>query len=76
MKTDNQPLDEDRFNLSLRRFLKQVGITSQREIEALVRDGERHGALVADGDKLKVRMELTVEGTDLKHVIEGDIDLR
>ena len=73
---NNQTLDEDRFNLSLRRFLKQVGITSQREIEALVRDGERHGALITDRSKLRVRMELTVEGTGLKHVIEDDIDLR
>ncbi|WP_068464059.1 DUF6494 family protein [Hyphomicrobium sulfonivorans] len=69
-------MDEDRFNLSLRRFLKQVGITSQREIEALVRDGEQHGAQFADGGKLKVRMVLTAEGTGLRHVIEDDIDLR
>ncbi|MBI1649129.1 DUF6494 family protein [Hyphomicrobium sulfonivorans] len=69
-------MDEDRFNLSLRRFLKQVGITSQREIEALVRDGEQHGAQFADSGKLKVRMVLTAEGTGLRHVIEDDIDLR
>lgn len=76
MEKAHMPLDEDRFNLSLRRFLKQVGITSQREIEALVRDGERHGALIGDRSKLRVRMELTVEGTGLKHVVEDEIDLR
>jgi Family of unknown function (DUF6494) len=31
-------MDEDRFNPALRRFLKEVGVTSQREIEKLVRE--------------------------------------
>jgi hypothetical protein len=32
-------MDEDRFNIAVRKFLKQVGVTSQREIEKVVRDG-------------------------------------
>ena len=31
-------MDEDKFNMSLRKFLKQVGVTSQREIERIVRE--------------------------------------
>jgi hypothetical protein len=61
---------EDRFNISLRKFLKQVGVTSQREIERIVREHN-----LAGKGPLKVRMELTAEGTDLKHVIEGEIEL-
>jgi 16S rRNA U516 pseudouridylate synthase RsuA-like enzyme len=64
-------MDEDRFNMSLRKFLKQVGVTSQREIERVVRE---QGADVKGG--LKVRMVLTAEGTDLHHVVEDTIDLK
>jgi Family of unknown function (DUF6494) len=62
-------MDEDKFNMSLRKFLKQVGVTSQREIERIVREkGSSQG-------KLKVKMVLTAAGTNLNHVIEQDIDL-
>ena len=62
-------MDEDRFNMSVRKFLKQVGVTSQREIEKVVRDG------AVKGPVLKVRMTLTAENAPLQHVIEEDIDL-
>nr|PZN75194.1 MAG: hypothetical protein DIU57_18455 [Pseudomonadota bacterium] len=62
--------EPDRFNISLRKFLKQVGVTSQREIERIVREKN-----LAGKGRLKVRMELTAEGTDLKHVVEDEIDL-
>jgi hypothetical protein len=62
-------MDEDRFNMSMRKFLKQVGVTSQQEIERVVR--EQHLA----GGKLKVRAVLTAEGSSLNHVVEGEIDL-
>lgn len=61
---------EDRFNISLRKFLKQVGVTSQREIERIVREQR-----LAGRGPLKVRIELTAEGTDLKHVVEDEIEL-
>jgi 16S rRNA U516 pseudouridylate synthase RsuA-like enzyme len=62
-------MDEERFNTSLRKFLRQVGVTSQQEIEKLVRDGG------VTGPVLKVRMTLTAENARLQHVIEADIDL-
>lgn len=62
-------LDEDRFNMEIRKFLKHVGVTSQREIENLVRSGE-----VKDG-KLKLQMTLTAEGTPLKHVVKETVAL-
>ena len=36
-------MDEDRFNMAVRKFLKQVGVTSQREIENVVRSGQGRG---------------------------------
>lgn len=62
--------DEDRFNMAIRKFLKHVGVTSQREIENLVRSS---GAV--KGGKLKLRMTLSAEGTPLKHVVEETISL-
>ncbi|RVH03196.1 DUF6494 family protein [Sinorhizobium meliloti] len=62
-------MSEDAFNMSIRKFLKEVGVTSQREIEETVRNGQ------IDGNKLKVRMTLTAEGTDLNHVVAGEIEL-
>ncbi len=66
-------MSEDAFNMSIRKFLKEVGVTSQRKIEETVRDGRIGGQI---GDKtLKVRMTLTAEGTGLSHVIDGEIEL-
>jgi len=62
-------MDEDAFNMSIRKFLKQVGVTSQRAIETAVRDGK------VKGSRLHVRMTLTAEGTNLNHVVEGEIRL-
>jgi 16S rRNA U516 pseudouridylate synthase RsuA-like enzyme len=62
-------MDEDRFNMSVRKFLKQVGVTSQREIEKVVRSGQ------VKGSTLKVTMTLTAENTPLRHVIEETIEL-
>jgi hypothetical protein len=63
-------MDEQRFNMSMRKFLKEVGVTSQQAIEQVVRDESLGGK-----GKLKVKMVLTGEGTDLKHVVDGEIDL-
>lgn len=63
-------MENERFNLSLRRFLKEVGISSQQEIERIVREHD-----LAGKGTLKVKMVLTAEGTDLRHVVDGEIDL-
>jgi hypothetical protein len=63
-------MDADVFNMSMRKFLKQVGVTSQQQIEKTVRDTDLTGRRT-----LKVKMVLTAEGTGLQHVVEGEIDL-
>ncbi len=63
-------MDEDRFTTEVRKFLREVGVTSQREIERVARDAQGVGVL-------KLRMVLTAEGTNAssEHVIERTIDL-
>lgn len=63
-------MDEQQFNMSTRRFLKELGVTSQQAIERVAREGDLGGK-----GKLKVRMVLTAEGAPLDHVVEGEISL-
>jgi 16S rRNA U516 pseudouridylate synthase RsuA-like enzyme len=63
-------MDEDRFNMAIRKFLKEVGVTSQREIERVVRDGE------AKGPTLRLKMTLTSDDApSLRHVVETTINI-
>ena len=67
-------MNEDTFNMSLRKFLKKVGVTSQREIEHAVDKALTAGAISGDAT-LKAKVVLTVEGVNLSVPIEGDIEL-
>ena len=62
-------MDEERFNMSLRKFLKNVGVTSQQQIEKVVRAGG------ISGNSIKVKMVLTAVGTDLNHTVEDEIEI-
>lgn len=67
-------MDEETFNIELRKFLKVVGVTSQREIEKAVRDAIKAGKLKG-GETLKARVVLSLDGAGLKHTIDGEIAL-
>jgi hypothetical protein len=67
-------MNEDAFNASLRKFLKQVGITSQREIEKAVRDAVAGGRLKGH-EKLPAKMVLTLGGVNLTHEVTSEIEL-
>jgi hypothetical protein len=67
-------MNEDRFNMDIRKFLKVVGVTSQREIEKRVRDALANGA-IADNANLTARVILSMPEVGLEHVIEGEIGL-
>lgn len=64
-------MTDDDFNMSMRKFLKQVGVTSQQEIERAVREARTNGTLT--GTTVRARMVLTLDGADLNHVVEGEI---
>jgi uncharacterized protein DUF6494 len=67
-------MNEDVFNGSLRKFLKKVGVTSQREIEKAVRDALAGGRLKGH-EKLQAKMVLTVGEVSLSHEISDEIEL-
>jgi hypothetical protein len=67
-------MNEDRFNIEVRKFLKEVGITSQREIERAVRDALASGQIKGN-EKLKVSAQIQIERVGLEHKIEGEIAL-
>jgi Family of unknown function (DUF6494) len=67
-------MNEDQFNTSLRKFLKQVGVTSQREIEKAVRDAIAAGRIKGH-EKLNAKMVLTIDSIGLIHEVSDVIEL-
>lgn len=67
-------MNEEVFNLGVRKFLKKFGVTAQREMEKAVDEAIRGGKL-SGSEMLKARATLTIDGLPMKVVIEGDIPL-
>lgn len=67
-------MDEERFNLSLRKLLKQFGVTAQREIEKAVYAARESGTL-SGGESLQARATMAVQGLPTEIVVEGRIEL-
>ena len=67
-------MNEDHFNMELRKFLKTVGVTSQRAIEDAVREALKAGKITDDA-KLAAKMRLTIPAIGLAHEIDGSIEL-
>ena len=67
-------MDQDVFNMQLRKFLKNVGITSQRDIESAVNKAIESGNLTA-ADSLSAQVEVNIPELDLKTKINGKIRL-
>ncbi len=58
----------DDFNMSMRKFLKQVGVTSQQAIEDALR-----GAGDTTGREFQAKMVLTIDGLDVEHTVTGTL---
>ena len=67
-------MNEDVLNVSVRKFLKKVGITSQREIEQAIRTALAGGRLKGN-EALPAKVLLSVEGLGLSVEIEGAVEL-
>jgi glycerol kinase len=67
-------MDEETFNLEVRKFLKRFGVTAQREIERAVRAALESGALSGD-EVLKVDATLAIPRVLSELHIDGDIAL-
>ncbi len=68
-------MDEDIFNMQVRKFLKNVGVTSQREIESAVRDALASGKLSGD-ETVTAKVVLTIEELGVSTEINGNIELK
>ena len=68
-------MDEDNLNLEIRKFLKQVGISSQREIENYIRIKFTEGNIKI-GESIKVSMNLSSEDGELSHSINETLKVR
>jgi len=73
-KFTEEAMNEDRLNMDIRKYLKVVGVTSQREIELAVRAALAKGTLV-ETSVLKPTMILRIPEIGLDHVIDGEIAL-
>ena len=68
-------MDEDNLNIEIRKFLKQVGISSQREIENYIRKQFSDGNIKV-GDSIKVSMNLSSEDGELNHSINETLKIK
>lgn len=67
-------MNEDTLNMEIRKFLKKVGVSSQREIEHAVQNAIGNGTLTGS-ESLTVKMTLEISDLDLKHELDGSIKL-
>jgi hypothetical protein len=67
-------MDEEVFNMSVRKFLKKLGVTAQREIELAVREQLESGDLRGD-EKLDATATITVDGLSRDVIVTGQISL-
>jgi hypothetical protein len=67
-------MDEEAFNLSVRRFLKRLGVTSQREIELGVRE-LLDASKLSGNETLEARAVVSVDGLEREIVVTGEITL-
>ncbi len=63
-------MNDEKLNISIRKFLKNVGITSQRKIEEKIRDSNLNSS-----KKIKISANLVSDELDLNEKIEGEIDI-
>ena len=67
-------MDEEKLNISIRKFLKNVGITSQRKIEEKIRKAIESGKL-SDSQKIKITASIVSEELDLSESINGELEI-
>jgi Family of unknown function (DUF6494) len=68
-------MDQETFNLSIRKFLKMVGVNSQREIEQAVQAALQQKKLAGD-ETLAAKVTLEIPSLGLKVPFDGEIKLK
>ena len=67
-------MNEDNLNMEIRKFLKKVGITSQRIIENKIHDADKNGTIKA-GDEIELEMTLAIKNFQSSNRIDGKITI-
>ena len=67
-------MNEDHLNLEIRKFLKKVGITSQRVVESYIKQAIESGSLKI-GDSIDIEMKLTLKDQNIDHVISDKLTI-
>jgi hypothetical protein len=67
-------MNEDVFNGSIRKFLKTLGVSAQREIEKAVREALAQGRIKSN-EKLAATATVTIGGVGLSHEIKGELEM-
>tara|TARA_B100000579_G_C22668354_1_gene774394 strand:- start:625 stop:831 length:207 start_codon:yes stop_codon:yes gene_type:complete len=68
-------MDEDHLNLEIRKFLKKVGISSQRILESHIKESNKKG-IFKIGDVIDVEMKMNVKNNNLEHSVSEKILLK
>ena len=71
----NINMDEDNLNIEIRKFLKKVGITSQREIEKFIRKSIADDNL-KEGQSIEISMNLSSKNNELSHLIKETLNIK
>ena len=67
-------MNEDNLNMEIRKYLKNVGITSQRIIENLIYEADKNGTIKA-GDEIELNMTLSIKNFQSSNTIDGKITI-
>ena len=67
-------MNEDNLNIEIRKFLKKVGITSQRLIENIIYEADKNGSIKA-GDEIELSMTLSIKNFQTSNSIDGKITI-
>ena len=69
---ERNSMNEDNINMEIRKFLKKVGITSQRIIENLIYEADKNGT-IKTGDEIELNMTLSIKNFQSSNRIDGKI---
>ena len=67
-------MNEDHLNLEIRKFLKKVGISSQRLLESKIKDFFKNKILKI-GDELEIEMKMTIKNHSVEHLVSDKIKI-
>ena len=67
-------MNEENLNLEIRKFLKKVGITSQKVIENYIIKSVREGNLTTS-DEVEIEMKMTIKSQNIEHIISDKIKI-